>query len=240
MANNRYEDALTETNPVLKRYVEEHSFVDAIIGGELTKPVYAAYLRETYHLVHQTPYFLAAAAARSSEEWLQDWFLDLAIDERHHDRRCVQDLRNMDLEIKVYLSALPGLGAWTMISQNHYLATMADPAGIFGFAAATDWLGASLAPRAAEAMQQYQFAQNALSFLKATEDQDHIARVQEAFSRCAASPERYELMIGTWKHTLRAYAQLFTDSLERGEVSGEVKSLLRKLAVSATDDSRGE
>lgn len=216
MADSGYEKALAEAAPVLKRFVVEHPFVSSIMNGELSMPVYAAYLRETYHLVGQTPHFLSAAAARAEEEWLQDWFLDLAVDERHHDRLCVRDIGNLGFEPAQYLSKSPGLGAWTMIGQNHYLATVTDPAGILGFAAATEGLGATLGPQVAEAMKKYPFAPKALSFLTvhAAEDQDHIARVQAAFNRCAESAERFELMLRTWIYTLRAYAVLFSDALE--------------------------
>jgi thiaminase len=216
-----YDKALAEATPVLQHFVVEHPFVQGILNGELTVPAYAAYLRETYYLVGQTPHFLATAAGRTEEEWLQDWFLNLAVDERHHDRLCVHDIRNLGLQATEYLSGLPGLGAWTMISQNHYLAGTLDTAGILGFAAATEGLGAHLGPQVAAAMAQYPFASSAASFLRvhAAEDQDHIARVQDAFNRCAESPERFELMLRTWLHTLRAYAVLFSDALERAEVS---------------------
>src|SRR5580700_7039891 len=156
MTSNNYQAALAETAPALAA-VSGHPFVESIMSGKLTVPVYAAYLRQTYHLVGQTPHFLAGAAARTEEEWLQDWFLDLAIDERHHDRLCVHDVRALGLDPDEYLAALPGLGAWMMIGQNHYLATMADTAGILGFAAATEGLGANLGPQVAEAMGQYSF-----------------------------------------------------------------------------------
>jgi pyrroloquinoline quinone (PQQ) biosynthesis protein C len=217
MATVHYDEAVAETDPVCKRFVADHPFIEMIASGELTKEVYAAYLRETYFLVGQTPYFLSSAAAHSKEGWLQDWFLDLAIDERHHDRLCVHDVRNLGLDHTEYLGGRPGPGASTMITQNHYLASMDDPAGIVGFAAATEGLGANLAPKAASAMAQYEFAQNAVSFLKvhSTEDQEHIETVRRAFERCAADPARYELMVGTWKYTLRAYGALFTDAMER-------------------------
>ncbi|WP_322770460.1 iron-containing redox enzyme family protein [Frankia sp. Cr1] len=221
MPATRYEEALGETAPILKGFVLEHPFIERILGGELTKSVYAGYLRETYHLVGQTPHFLASAAARTEPEWLQDWFLDLAVDERHHDRLCVHDIRNLDLDASTYLGGLPGLGTWTMIGQNHYLASMGQEAGILGFAAATEGLGASLGPKVAQALGQYPFCQHAVSFLKvhSTEDQDHIARVRKAFDRLAEEPENYTLMVTTWKYTLMAYGQLFTDALGYGERS---------------------
>ena len=218
-ATDLYEQADAETAPLLRRFVLEHPFVAGILGGQLTRPAYAAYLRETYHLVRQTPRYLAAAAARADEPWLRDWFLDLAVDERGHDKLCVHDLRKMDIAPEPFLAGQPGLGSWTMISQNHFLATSADPAGILGFAVATEGLGASLAVRAARAMQRYDFARPAMSFLKvhSTEDQDHIARARQAFNRCADVPERRELMLAAWKYTLRAYGQLFSDALAGGD-----------------------
>lgn len=217
MPTGHYEKALAETAPVLRGAVVEHPFIELILRGDLTEAIYAAYLRETYHLVAQTPYFLSAAASRSTEGWLQDWFLDLAVEERHHDRLCVQDLRRMGYPTDTYLSGLPGLGAWTMVGQNHWLVSRQDPAALLGFAAATEGLGASLGPKVAAAMVQYPFAQRALSFLRvhAQEDQEHVALVRAAFDRAAVTPERYELMVHTWTCTLRAYAQLFSDAMAR-------------------------
>ncbi|GAA3854455.1 hypothetical protein GCM10022243_19970 [Saccharothrix violaceirubra] len=234
----RYETATAEVAAELA-LVEEHPFVRTILDGKLTKPVYAAYLRESYHLVHETPFFLSAAASYSRDEgWLQDWFLDLAIDERHHDRLCVHDLRNLGLEPADFLGSRPGLGTWTMVSQNHYLATKKDPAGIIGFAAATEGLGAELAPKAAKALVQYPFTHDALSFLKvhSTEDVEHIEEVKKAFERVAESDERYELMVEIWKFTLRAYAQLFTDSVERGEHDAQLAALLGEPATTAAGE----
>ncbi|ROO50969.1 heme oxygenase-like protein [Micromonospora sp. Llam0] len=215
MSGSLYEKALIETEPVLQTAVLEHPFIELILNDGLTEPVYAAYLRETYHLVQQTPYFLSAAASRSAEGWLQDWFLNLAIEERHHDRLCVQDLRRLGYDTDSYLSGLPGLGTWTMVGQNHWLVTMKDPAAIIGFAAATEGLGSTLGPKVAEAMVRYPFAVPALNFLKvhAEEDQEHIALVRKAFDRAAHTQSRYDLMVATWSYTLRAYGQLFTDAM---------------------------
>ncbi|GAA2217208.1 iron-containing redox enzyme family protein [Streptomyces nogalater] len=218
MAADPYQRAVAEAARVQADYIEQHPFVESIMKGTLTPAVYAAYLRETYHLVTQTPYFLSAAAAHSDEEWLQDWFLDLARDERHHNRLCVRDLKKMGYDPDTYLGTIPGLGTWTMVGQNHYLARAGNPVGIIGFAAATEGLGAALAPKVAAAMRQYEFAKDALSFLKvhSTEDQEHIETVRKGFLRCAEDSEAYTVMVAAWKYTLRAYAQLFTDALERG------------------------
>jgi pyrroloquinoline quinone (PQQ) biosynthesis protein C len=215
MSIGLYEKALSETEPVLRGDVVEHPFIDLILRGDLTPSIYAGYLRETYHLVQQTPYFLSAAASRSREGWLQDWFLDLALEERHHDRLCVQDLRRLGHDPDTYLGRLPGLGTWTMVAQNHWLVSMKDPAALLGFAAATEGLGASLGPKVAEAMAQYPFAAQALTFLKvhALEDQEHVELVHKAFDRAATTDERYDLMVATWSNTLRAYGQLFSDAM---------------------------
>jgi pyrroloquinoline quinone (PQQ) biosynthesis protein C len=216
-----YEKALAETDSTLQSDVVEHPFIDLILRGDLTEEVYAAYLRETYHLVTQTPYFLSAAASRSDEGWLQDFFLNLAIEERHHDRLCVQDLKRLGYDTDTYLGGLPGIGTWTMVGQNHWAVSMKDPRSLLGFAAATEGLGASLGPKVTVAMAQYEFAQKALTFLKvhSEEDQEHIEMVRKAFNRAATTPERYDLMVTTWTYTLRAYGQLFTDAMSKATVN---------------------
>ena len=119
-----YEKALAETDAVLQSDVVEHPFIALILRGDLTEEIYASYLRETYFLVNQTPFFLSAAASRSTEGWLQDFFLNLAIEERHHDRLCVQDLKHLGHDTETYLAGLPGLGTWTMVGQNHWTVSM--------------------------------------------------------------------------------------------------------------------
>ncbi|MFD0391946.1 hypothetical protein ACFQ3Z_01135 [Streptomyces nogalater] len=61
MAADPYQRAVAEAARVQADYIEQHPFVESIMKGTLTPAVYAAYLRETYHLVTQTPYFLSAA-----------------------------------------------------------------------------------------------------------------------------------------------------------------------------------
>ncbi|MEU6586868.1 iron-containing redox enzyme family protein [Nocardia sp. NPDC046763] len=216
--NGSYDKALAETESTLRAVILDHPFIAQILAGKLTESVYAAYLRETYYLVNQTPYFLSAAASRCAEGWLQDFFLNLAIEERHHDRLAVQDLSRLGNDTGEYLAGLPGLGAWTMIGQNHWAVTMKDPAALIGFAAATEGLGASLGPKVTAAMVSYPFAERALNFLKvhSEEDQEHIELVKKAFDRAATTEHRYELMVTTWNYTLRAYGQLFSDALTRG------------------------
>lgn len=210
-----YDKAAAEVEQTLEADVVNHPFIKTILGGKLTKQVYAAYLRETFHLVTQTPYFLSAAASKSKEGWLQDFFLNLAIQERHHDRLCVQDLKRLGYDAESYLAGFPGLGSWTMIGQNHWIVSSVDPAGLLGFAAATEGLGASLGPKVTAAMGSYDFTDGALNFLRvhSEEDQEHIAIVRKAFDRAIADDARYNTMLTTWSYTLRAYGQLFSDAL---------------------------
>ncbi|HEY6794523.1 MAG TPA: iron-containing redox enzyme family protein [Kineosporiaceae bacterium] len=213
-----FDTAAREVDPTLRTEVVEHPFISLILGGGLTESVYAAYLRETYFLVHQTPFFLSAAASHCTEGWLQDFFLNLAVEERHHDRLCVQDLKHLGYDTGSYLAGLPGLGTWTMVGQNHWLVSRKDPAALLGFAAATEGLGASLGPKVSAAMTSYPFATPALSFLRvhAEADQEHVDLVHKAFDRAATSATRYDLMVSTWQYTLRAYGQLFSDAMAKG------------------------
>jgi len=218
-----FDQCRDEMAPIEHKLVREHSFVTGILEkGTLTKSHYAAYLRETYHLVHQTPLYLAAAAAScENDARLRDWFLDFAVDERGHDLLCIHDLKKLGTDTEALLARQPGPGAWAMITQNGYLARQgqARAVGIIGFAAATEGLGATLAHGVGPQLErQFAFTRGATSFLKVhgQEDQKHILFVKEMFDRQAQDPATRHLMKSIWHATLVAYARLFTDVLEQG------------------------
>lgn len=209
-----------EMAPVQAALVERHAMLERIRSGTFTRSNYAAYLIETFHLVTQTPHFLTAAAAQTRDDhWLRDWFIDLAESERGHDKLCTHDLKKLGANPDHLLAGHPGMGAWTMVSQNHFLASHLNPAGILGFAAATENLGAALATDVAVHLEsKCQFTRGATSFLRVhgQEDKDHIEAVKQAYNRSAEDPKQRALMSAIWRLTLQAYGQLFTDVLDRG------------------------
>jgi pyrroloquinoline quinone (PQQ) biosynthesis protein C len=216
-----FERCHDELAPIEQKLVREHGFIGSILDKKsLTKSHYAAYLRETYHLVHETPLYLAAAAANCGEDaHLRDWFLDFAVDERGHDLLCVHDLKKLGADVDVLLRRHPDPGAWLMIAQNHHLARSGRAAGIIGFAAATEGLGASLARGVGAQLEDaFPFTRGATSFLKVHghEDQKHIAIVKTMFERQAEDPQTRDLMKSIWRMTLVAYGQLFSDVIAQG------------------------
>ncbi|MEM9492347.1 MAG: hypothetical protein AAGC55_24585, partial [Myxococcota bacterium] len=64
-----------------------------------------------------------------------------------------------------------------------------------------------------------QFTRGATTFLRVhgQEDQEHIETVKRAYNRHAEDSANRQLMTHIWKMTLKAYGQLFTDVLERGD-----------------------
>ncbi|WP_437626759.1 iron-containing redox enzyme family protein [Sorangium sp. So ce1151] len=216
-----FKQTLQEMAPVQASLVERHPMLERIRNGTFTRANYAAYLVEQYHLVTQTPHYLTAAAAQCrTDQWLRDWFLDLAQKERGHDKLCVHDLKKIGADPDALLARHPGLGAWTMVTQNHFLADRVNPAGLLGFAAATENLGAALATGVAVHLEtKCQFTRGATSFLRVhgQEDQDHVEDVKQAYNHGAERPENRQLMSDIWRMTLLAYAQLFTDVLDRGD-----------------------
>ncbi|HEU4727132.1 MAG TPA: iron-containing redox enzyme family protein [Kofleriaceae bacterium] len=218
---DHFQSTFQDMAPAQATLVEQHAMLDRIRKGTFTRSNYAAYLTETFHLVTQTPHFLTAAASQIRDDpWLRDWFIDLAESERGHDKLCVHDLKKLGAEPDQLLAGHPGMGAWSMVSQNHFLASHLNPVGILGFAAATENLGAALATDVAVHLEsRCQFTRGATSFLRVHghDDKEHIEAVKHAYNRCAEDSGQRALMAAIWRLTLQEYGQLFSDVLARGD-----------------------
>jgi pyrroloquinoline quinone (PQQ) biosynthesis protein C len=218
---DHFQHAFQNMAPVQTTLVEKHPMLDRIRTGTFTRSNYAAYLAETFHLVTQTPHFLTAAASQiRGDFWMRDWFIDLAESERGHDQLCIHDLKKLGADPDRLLARHPGMGAWSMVSQNHFLASHLNPIGILGFAAATENLGAALASDVAGQLEtKCQFMRGATSFLRVhgKEDKEHIESVKQAYNRAAEDASQRELMTSIWRLTLQEYGQLFSDVLDRGD-----------------------
>lgn len=215
---SRINEALKLVEPAVSDKLMKHPMLTGLLeSGTFSRDNYLVYLRETYHLVTHTPIYLAMAAGHCiGDTWLCNWLLDLAVDERGHNKLCVRDITAMGEDASAILAGQPSLGAWMMIAQNHYLAQH-NPVGLIGFAMVTEGMGADLASRAAKIIKdKCPFGQGATAFLDthAQEDQAHYRTVVNAFERYSAVSGAYDAIVHTWLRTIDGYAQLFTDVLE--------------------------
>lgn len=204
-------DAFVATNPLLKLVFE----------GKMTRHHYIAYLRETYHLVRHTSRALSLAGARLTDDRrdLRNWFFEQVHEENGHDLFCIKDLRNLGEDPKRILDGVPSAGAWGLITQNYYMATYGNPAGILGVATATEGLGATLGSQLATFLEQrYEIPATAVTFLRSHGgfDVKHLEDAKRAINEMVSDPIDVRDITHARRMTFRSYGQLFLDVFEEG------------------------
>lgn len=212
---------LEKTKDEYKQFVEANSLLKIVASGNMTAAHYAAYLRETYHLVRHTSRMLALGGARLTDDRreLRNWFFEQVLEENGHDLFCIKDLKDVGLNPEILLGSHPSAGAWGLITQNYFMATYGNPVGILGVATATEGLGADFGTMFANVMvDQYGMPSNAVTFLRSHGgfDAKHLQEAIDAIE--LIHDDEIELVIHAHRMTFRFYGQLFNDVLAAGDI----------------------
>lgn len=223
---NQFERLVELTAADYELHIVGNPLMVQLSQGEVTQDHYVAYLIETFHLVRHTSRCLALAAARLGDErrGLRAWLLEQAGDEHGHELFCLNDLRQLGVNSERALRVLPGPGAWGLVAQNYYMATYGNPVGLLGVATATEGMGASLAGRMAQVLEQhYGIPHAALTFLRshAGFDQRHLKEAQRAVNEQLVEAADFELVVHARRMTYRYYGQLFKDACHAAVANAE-------------------
>ena len=122
------------------------------------------------------------------------------------------------------MAALPGAGAWGLVAQNYYMATYGNPVGMLGVATATEGMGANLAGRMAQVLEQnYGMPHAALTFLRshAGFDQRHLKEAQRAVNEQIIDDAEFRQVVHARRMTYRYYGQLFQDACRAATANAE-------------------
>ncbi len=223
---NQFQRLVEQTAADYDVHIVGNPLLMQLSQGEVTQDHYVAYLIETFHLVRHTSRCLALAAARLGDErrGLRAWFLEQAGDEHGHELFCLNDLRQLGIRAEAALAALPGAGAWGLVAQNYYMATYGNPVGLLGVATATEGMGATLAGRMAQVLEQsYGIPHVALTFLRshAGFDQRHLKEAQRAVNEQLVDDADFALVVHARRMTYRYYGQLFQDACRAATANAE-------------------
>ncbi|HHX0887811.1 TPA: iron-containing redox enzyme family protein [Pseudomonas aeruginosa] len=218
---NKFNLIVEKTTKEYKEFVESNPLLKIVASGGMTKAHYAAYLRETYHLVRHTSRMLALGGARLADDRrdLRNWFFEQVLEENGHDLFCIKDLKNIGLNPKIVLNSQPSAGAWGLITQNYFMATYGNPVGILGVATATEGLGADFGTMFADVMvEKYEMPSNAVTFLRSHGgfDAKHLQEAIDAIE--LIHDDEIELVAHARRMTFRFYGQLFNDVLASDEI----------------------
>ncbi len=200
-------------------HILKSDLIALLTKGALTRDHYIAYLRETFHLVRHTSRALALAASRVDDEQrsLRAWLLEQAHEEHGHELFCIKDLRNLGVPTDELAASQPGPGAWSMVTQNYFLATHGHPAGILGVASATEQMGAELAGALSMVVNsRLDIDSNALTFLRSHSSFDvrHLQEVEKAIDEHGCDESVRQRIVLARRYTFRHYGQMFKDVAE--------------------------
>lgn len=203
-----------------KDMIDNNALLGAVREGKMTVAHYKAYLCETHHLVRHTPRMLALGGARLGDDRreLRNWFFEQVNEENGHDLFCIKDLENMGLDPKTNLTRMPRKGAWSLITQNYFMATYGNPVGILGVATATEGLGSDFGTSFADLLvTRYGLKSNSTTFLRSHGgfDARHLEEAVKALELVRDDEVSY--VIHARKMTFQFYGQMFLDVLEAGQ-----------------------
>jgi pyrroloquinoline quinone (PQQ) biosynthesis protein C len=210
-----FEELLAATAADQRRHILDNPLFALVAGGRATRDHYAVYLRETYHLARHTSRALARGASRldDGQRALRCWLLEQANEEHGHELFCVKDLHNLGLDAQAVTGAMPGPGAWGIITQNYFFADEGHPEALLGVASATEQMGAELADDLASVLaDRYGIPESATTFLRshAGFDRKHYAQVRDALNTLA-TPSTLPWILQGRRMTFLHYGGLFRE-----------------------------
>ena len=203
-------------------YIDCNPIFARLVGGDLTRFHYLAYLRETYHLVKHTPKYLTIAADRvaQNDERLSAYFRKFSLEETGHELLCIRDMHALGENVEMILSGDSRPGTWGIVTQCYFWASQGNPVALLGDAFATEELGFASGIEVARLLEtNYGIPRQATNFLRVhgSEDKEHLEAAARAIEWYAEDPGHYADIDYATKMTYRYYGQLFTDVLELGD-----------------------
>lgn len=203
-------------------YIDCNPIFARLVGGDLTRFHYLAYLRETYHLVKHTPKYLTIAADRVAENdaRLSAYFRKFCREETGHELLCIRDIDALGEDVDRILSGEPNPGAWGIVSQCYFWASQGNPIALLGDAFATEELGVARGLEVARLLEtNYGIPRQATNFLRVhgSEDKDHLEAAARVIEWYAGDRDHYADIHFATRMTYRCYGQLFTDVTELGD-----------------------
>lgn len=216
---NNFEKIIHDTIAEYQEKIEHHPIMNILMNGRVTSGLYVAYLRETYHMVRHTTRMLSLAAARLEDDrrGLRDWFIEEASEENGHDLFCIKDIKAMGYDPQEVLAVPPSPGSWSLVTQNYFMATYGNPAGILGVASLTEQLGATLATTMANVLtEKYSLSSNCTTFLRSHGgfDAKHIEDVKKAINTLIDDKTDFSDVLQGRRMTIYYYSRMFSDVME--------------------------
>jgi long-chain acyl-CoA synthetase len=197
------------------------------LAGEITLPVYVAYLCQAYHHVKHTVPLLMATGARLPEEkeWLRTAVAEYMEEECGHQEWILNDIVACGYDREAARASKPTLANELMVAYAYDTIQRVNPMGFFGMVHVLEGTSIAMADNAAAGIQQsLDLPDAAFTYLNShgALDQEHVKFFASLMERIDDAKDQQAIV-----HGAKVFYQLFSNVLR--SVSAEQVTALPRI-----------
>jgi long-chain acyl-CoA synthetase len=230
-----FERLQTATAPE-RAYLLATPLIRDCIAGQVSLPLYVAYLCQAYHHVKHTVPLLMATGARlpDSHEWLRD-AVAVYIDEEHgHQEWILNDIAACGFDKEAARASAPTLETELMVSYAYDTINRVNPVGFFGMVHVLEGTSIVAADQAATGIQgALGLPANAFKYLRSHGelDQDHVKLLERLMNRIDDPADQAAIV-----HCAQVFYRLFGDvlrSVDATQVAGLTRTSAKEVVFAS-------
>ena len=129
--------------------------IQRCLSGDVTRPLYVAFLTQAYHHVRHTVPLLMAVGSRLPDRhaWLRDAVLHYLEEETGHDEWILNDIAAAGGDRAAAAASRPAIATEAMVAYAYDTVMRGNPVGFFGMVHVLEGTSVSLALQAADRIQ---------------------------------------------------------------------------------------
>jgi long-chain acyl-CoA synthetase len=196
-----------------RQYLLSTPLIGASAAGQVTLPLYAAYLCQAYHHVKHTVPLLMATGARlpQSMEWLRTAVAQYIEEECGHQEWILNDIEACGFDREAARNSQPTLATELMVAYAYDTVQRMNPIAFFGMVHVLEGTSIVAADNAAAGIQAtLGLPDTAFSYLRShgALDQDHVKFFQGLMDQIEDAEDQQAIV-----HSARVFYRLFGDVL---------------------------
>ena len=196
-----------------REYLLATPLINDCIAGQVSLPLYVAYLCQAYHHVKHTVPLLMATGARLPEakEWLRDAVAEYIEEEHGHQEWILNDIAACGYDKEAARRTQPTVATELLVAYAYDTIQRVNPVGFFGMVHVLEGTSIVAADKAAAGIQRsLNLPDQAFSYLRShgALDQDHVKFFAGLMNRINEPAEQQAII-----HFARVFYRLFGDVL---------------------------
>jgi len=209
----KFFDQLQAATQVERNHLLEIPLINDCIAGQVTLPVYAAYLCQAFHHVKHTVPLLMAAGSRipDSYGWLRDAVAHYIDEERGHEEWILNDIAACGYHREAARASQPTVATELLVAYAYDTIQRRNPLGFFGMVHVLEGTSIVAADQAAAGIQQaLGLPDHAFTYLRShgALDLDHVEFFRKLMNRIDDTDDQQAIV-----HCARIFYRLFGDVL---------------------------